>query len=222
MRFLSIKKIAKEAGVSTATVSRVLNNPGYKCSSEELRERIWKIARELNYMPNEAARNLKKGITDTSQKVWYLDVLMTRTGNLETDPFFSELLRVIESEIHRQGCILMHIFHQPAFWFDSGESIRLVGSRLTHGLAPQQADAEPVHCFIATDSWSTPLSSKGIIYHSCGIARQNWFTYNKTLDTSGLYWMGDSVLFFTQLWLWYHLKDQPHPPREKRKTGLIL
>ena len=113
MRFLSIKKIAKEAGVSTATVSRVLNNPGYKCSSEELRERIWKIARELNYMPNEAARSLKKGITDTSQKVWYLDVLMTRTGNLETDPFFSELLRVIESEIHRQGCILMHIFHQP-------------------------------------------------------------------------------------------------------------
>lgn len=96
------------------------------------------------------------------------------------------------------------------------------GYRLTHGLAPQQADAEPVHCFIATDSWSTPLSSKGIIYHSCGIARQNWFTYNKTLDTSGLYWMGDSVLFFTQLWLWYHLKDQPHPPREKRKTGLIL
>ena len=88
MRFLSIKKIAKEAGVSTATVSRVLNNPGYKCSSEELRERIWKIARELNYMPNEAARNLKKGITDTSQKVWYLDVLMTRMGNLETDPFF--------------------------------------------------------------------------------------------------------------------------------------
>ena len=47
----------------------------------------------------------KKGSTDTSQKVWYLDVLMTRTGNLETDPFFSELLRVIESEIHRQGCI---------------------------------------------------------------------------------------------------------------------
>ena len=66
-----------------------------------------------------------------------------------------------------------------AFWFDSGESIRLVGSRSTHGLAPQQADAEPVHCFIATDSWSMPLSSKGIIYHSCGIARQNWFTYSE-------------------------------------------
>ena len=38
------------------------------------------------------------------------------------------------------------------------------GSRSTHGLAPQSADTEPVHCFIATDSWSTPLSSSFIIY----------------------------------------------------------
>lgn len=62
-----------------------------------------------------SGKEFKKGITNTSQKVWYLDVLMTRTGNLETDPFFSELLRVIESEIHRQGCILMHIFISPCF-----------------------------------------------------------------------------------------------------------
>ena len=37
------------------------------------------------------------------------------------------------------------------------------GSRSTHGLAPQSADTEPVHCFIATDSWSMPLSSSLII-----------------------------------------------------------
>ena len=37
------------------------------------------------------------------------------------------------------------------------------GSRSTHGLAPQSADTEPVHCFNATDSWSTPLSSSFII-----------------------------------------------------------
>lgn len=36
---MSIKKIVAIAGVSTATVSRVLNNPDYKCSSEELRQR---------------------------------------------------------------------------------------------------------------------------------------------------------------------------------------
>jgi len=37
------------------------------------------------------------------------------------------------------------------------------GYRWTHGLALQQADAEPVYCFNATDSWSTPLSSSFII-----------------------------------------------------------
>ena len=102
-----------------------------------------------------------------------------------------------------------------AFWFDSGESIRLVGSRLTHGLAPQQADAEPVHRFIAIDSWSTPLSSKGIIYHSCGIARQNWFTYNKTLDTSGLYWMERQRVIFHSAVAMVSFK-RPAPSSERK------
>ena len=37
---MSIKRIAQMAGVSIATVSRVLNNPDYRCSSEEVRERM--------------------------------------------------------------------------------------------------------------------------------------------------------------------------------------
>lgn len=78
---MSIKKIAAIAGVSIATVSRVLNNPDYKCSSEGLREKIWQIAREMNYMPNEAARNLKMGKSTTKDTMYYLDILMTRTGN---------------------------------------------------------------------------------------------------------------------------------------------
>lgn len=78
---MSIKKIAAIAGVSTATVSRVLNNLDYKCSSEELREKIWQIAREMNYMPNEAARNLKMGKSTAKDTMYYLDILMTRTGN---------------------------------------------------------------------------------------------------------------------------------------------
>ena len=49
---MSIKKIAEKAGVSPATVSRVLNNPSYKCSSKEMQDKIWRIAMEMNYVPN--------------------------------------------------------------------------------------------------------------------------------------------------------------------------
>lgn len=59
---MSIKKIAEQTGVSPATVSRVLNNPNYRCSQEGLRDKIWKAAMEQNYVPNEAARNLKMGV----------------------------------------------------------------------------------------------------------------------------------------------------------------
>jgi DNA-binding LacI/PurR family transcriptional regulator len=112
---MSIKKIAQKAGVSQATVSRVLNQPNYHCSSPEVRERIWKAARELNYVPNEAARNLKMGIANEAERTYYISVLMTRMDSAQTDPFFAELLRVLETEIHRQGCILSNIWYQSIF-----------------------------------------------------------------------------------------------------------
>ena len=67
-KVMSIKKIAEKAGVSASTVSRVLNNPNYKCSSPEVRDKIWKIAIELNYTPNTAARNLKMGLKEKKKK----------------------------------------------------------------------------------------------------------------------------------------------------------
>ncbi len=112
---MSIKKIAEKVGVSAATVSRVLNNPNYKCISPDLRDKIWKSARELNYVPNEAARNLKLGVSTAGQKTYYVNVLMTRMGTSEADPFFSELLRIIESEIHKQFCILSKVWYMPIF-----------------------------------------------------------------------------------------------------------
>ena len=93
---MSIKKIAEKAGVSPATVSRVLNNPNYKCSVPGLRDKIWKTAIEMNYVPNEAARNLKRGVSAKQEKTWYINILMTRTDSSTTDPFFAELLRVIK------------------------------------------------------------------------------------------------------------------------------
>ena len=40
---------------------------------------------------------------------------MTRTDESGTDPFFTELLRIIESEIHEQNCILSKVWYKPFF-----------------------------------------------------------------------------------------------------------
>ncbi len=115
----SIKDIAKAAGTSIATVSRVLNNPDYRCSDPELTDRIWKCAAELNYVPNTAAKRLKKGDVEEKIRNYQIQILMTRSDGNYVDPFFSELLHFIRTELHRNQCILSRVWYDSFF---SGES----------------------------------------------------------------------------------------------------
>lgn len=57
----TIQDIAKHAGVSSATVSRVINNSGYV--SAETRKIVNQAVNELNYVPNRQAQNLRRGAT---------------------------------------------------------------------------------------------------------------------------------------------------------------
>ncbi len=53
---ITLKEVAKLAGVSVATASRVINNqPGV---SAKVRERVMQVVREQNYQPNMFARSL--------------------------------------------------------------------------------------------------------------------------------------------------------------------
>lgn len=43
---MTLKDIAREAGVSISTVSRIINGNSTKAASKELQDKIWKIARQ--------------------------------------------------------------------------------------------------------------------------------------------------------------------------------
>ncbi|MGE5571191.1 MAG: LacI family DNA-binding transcriptional regulator [Rhodospirillales bacterium] len=86
---MNLEDVAKRAKVSTATVSRVLNDIGLVKSST--RARVLKAVRELNYHPNLHARTLAGGKNRTLGMV---------VSNLE-NPFFLDIFRALEAEAHR-------------------------------------------------------------------------------------------------------------------------
>ena len=65
---VNIRELARRSGVSTATVSRALNDRAEV--SEATRERIRRLAAELGYAPNEPARTLVRRRSDTIGLVW--------------------------------------------------------------------------------------------------------------------------------------------------------
>ena len=87
---VTIKDIASEAGVSTTLVSFVMNNKvnGQKTYrvNEETAQRILDIAARLNYQPNNAARTLRNGKTNT------IGVIVSDISN----KFFADIARCIE------------------------------------------------------------------------------------------------------------------------------
>ena len=95
MRNVTIKDIAREAGVSIASVSRVLNNVGRV--SDATRARILSIAERLRYVPHEGARSLIRKRTATVGMV-----LPDLHGE-----FFSELLRGADSAARALGMHLL-------------------------------------------------------------------------------------------------------------------
>lgn len=87
----SIKDVAKKAGVGVGTVSRVLNNSGYV--SEETKNRILQAIEELDYTPNELARNLLKS------KTGIVAIIIPDLNH----PFFSTFSRLAEIELYNAG-----------------------------------------------------------------------------------------------------------------------
>ncbi|MEC3811662.1 LacI family DNA-binding transcriptional regulator [Bacillus altitudinis] len=91
----TIKDVAKAAQVSVATVSRVLNDTGYV--HIDTKTRVTQAMQELNYFPNEVARSLFK------RESRLVGLILPDI----TNPFFPQLARGVEDEIHANGFRLL-------------------------------------------------------------------------------------------------------------------
>lgn len=95
LKKLTVKDIAKQSGVSTATVSRVLNNTGYV--SEQARENVLETIQKLNYQPNLIARSLKQKKTRT------VGIILPDM----TNPYFMAVARQIQRKLMSEGYHLL-------------------------------------------------------------------------------------------------------------------
>ncbi|HEY6341459.1 MAG TPA: LacI family DNA-binding transcriptional regulator [Bryobacteraceae bacterium] len=93
---MNIREIAKQARVSTATVSRTINR--HPSVRPQLARRVWKIIKELGYIPNTQARALVSG----RSRIFGLIV------SEMTNPFFPEIVHVFEeTALHHNYEILL-------------------------------------------------------------------------------------------------------------------
>lgn len=87
----SIQEVAKKAGVGVGTVSRVINDSGYV--SEKTRKKVEEVIEELNYKPNELARNLFRNRTNI------VAVITPAIGN----PYYATLCSEVENRLRKYG-----------------------------------------------------------------------------------------------------------------------
>jgi len=111
----NIQELARIAGVSTATVSRALTGAGHL--SAATRERIQKLAAELQFKPSTTARNLRIGRTGAIGVVVPLG--HERTQHL-SDPFFMTLISYVADRLADQGydALLSRVVPSDGDWLD--------------------------------------------------------------------------------------------------------
>ncbi|MDA9460177.1 LacI family DNA-binding transcriptional regulator [Enterococcus mundtii] len=94
---ITVKDVAKKAGVATSTVSRVIND--HPSISETTKKKVRKIMDELGYVPNITARNLGKRVSSAVGVILPPLDSKERLGN----PFYLEIMEAINEEARHHG-----------------------------------------------------------------------------------------------------------------------
>ena len=154
MTDMNLEQVARRAKVSTATVSRVLNNASIVKSST--RARVVKAIGELKYHPNLHARNLAGGKSRT------IGVIVS---NLE-NPFFFDIYKAVEAGAHARGfeVVMANTDYRSE---QLVASVRLMIGRRVAGLAAIVSEMEPALIDELTDS-GIP-----VVFYDVGAPRRN-------------------------------------------------
>ena len=123
---MSIQKIARLAGVSVATVSRVLNNSD--TVKEKNREKVLQAIKASNYQPNLLARQLR-----TARSLMVL-VLVSDI----TNPFCAELVKGIEEQAEQQGYRIL-LCNSGSDIRRSRSSLQLLSGKIVDGVITMDA-----------------------------------------------------------------------------------
>lgn len=129
---ITIQDVAKAAGVSVATVSRVLNN--HPSVSEKTREKVQRTIDQLNYQPNLLGRNLRRSETKM------ILVLLQNIAN----PFYSKIVKGMEDVGYKNGYHIM-ICNTDSDPIKENAYLKLLKNRLVDGvvfMAPVISDEE--------------------------------------------------------------------------------
>ena len=137
---VSMIDVARLAGVSTTTVSHVLNNTRFV--SEETREKVNAAIRQLNYVPNASARTLKTGKTHKIQ------FIISDVDN----SFFTSLIDTIENELAGKGYQLL-LANTHENWERERKHLQSVSRSTVDGLilSTAQTDWKVLQKFLPSD-----------------------------------------------------------------------
>lgn len=127
---MRIKDVAREAGVSTATVSHVINETKYV--TDTTRRKVRNAIEKLNFYPNAHARTLASGRSNI------IGLLVSDISN----PFFPELIKSIEAAAFEYGYNLM-LFNTNYDAKRAADYVRRLIELKVAGVALMTAELEP-------------------------------------------------------------------------------
>lgn len=140
MSYVTIRDIAREAGVSAAAVSQILHNKGR--FSDETRELVLRTVRDMGYVPDQRARAMRSSEGKT------IGLLVPDLRN----PYFADLVSSMEDELFSRGYSTLigtsgeSVDRQDAFIYN------LLGQRINGAIVvPQGVDSPGIRSLIGRD-----------------------------------------------------------------------